>query len=172
MNQPEIIIIAAVADNGIIGAKGDLPWRIREDFRRFKSLTSGNTVIMGRRTWESLPRQPLPNRTNIILTRHPEALELPAEDRPAAPVLTAPSLQKALTQARTQSPGTRIYLIGGRTVYAEGLPLANTLELTRVHQSPEGDTLFPPWNPDNWALTASEQREGFTFETYQRRKQP
>lgn len=177
----EIIIIAAVADNGVIGAGGTIPWHIREDFQHFKALTSGHPIIMGRRTWESLPRKPLPGRLNLVVSRNPGALEVPEG------VLAAPSLPAALELAAThqssatqapnathQSSATKIFLIGGRRIYAEGLALADTLELTRVHQKPEGDTLFPDWqSPETgsagWELTAAETHEGYTFETYRRR---
>lgn len=157
-------IIAAVARNGVIGDRNRLIWHISEDLRHFKSLTSGHPVIMGRKTFESLGR-PLPNRTNVVLTR--QCVEIPD-------CRVVHSLKEAL--ALFPDPAEELFIIGGAQVYAEALPLADRLYLTRVEHDYEGDTRFPAWNPDRWRLVSSEAfacgKEfpwPFVFETYERR---
>ena len=131
-------IIVAVSDNGVIGRGGGLPWRLPDDLRRFKALTIGHPVIMGRRTWESLGR-PLPGRRNIVVTRN--------RAYAAQGVEIAGSLQKALAQV---ADAAEVFVIGGASLYADALPLAHRLYLTRVHAEVEGDVRFPAWSPDDW----------------------
>jgi dihydrofolate reductase len=127
----KVAIIAAVALNSVIGNAGDIPWRIPQDWVLFRNLTRGNTVIMGRRTWESLQGAPFRDRKNVVVSR---------EDVDHPDVLTVRSLSEAI--ARTDLPGT-LFVAGGAALYAEALPLANELHITRVHLSPKGDTFFP-----------------------------
>lgn len=159
----KLILIAAVADNGVIGAAGDLPWRLPEDLRRFKRLTLGHVVLMGRKTWESLGR-PLPQRDNWVLTRDPAYA--PAGARVFA------RLEEALTAAGTEP----IYIIGGGDLYRQALPLADTIELTRVKAEPAGDTYFPAIDPALWQETAREDHaaddrhaSAYSFVTLKRR---
>ena len=135
-----ICIIAAVADNGIIGRDGELPWHLPTDLKRFKRLTSGHVVIMGRRTFESIGR-PLPDRRCIVLTRDPEFY--------ADGISAARSLQQALLMAE-EAP--IVFIIGGAEVYRDGLPLTDRLYLTRVHATIEGDVSFPPLDELTWEL--------------------
>lgn len=132
--DPRIIVIAAVAENNIIGDAGKIPWRLPADVNRFKTLTTGHTVIMGRRTWESLHEKyrPLPGRHNIVLTNQR------GYSAPGAVVFGS------LAEALANSEGQTVFIMGGRQVYAEALPLAHELHLTIVHAQPLGDTLFPP----------------------------
>lgn len=140
-----ISIIVCVAQNGAIGNKGGLLYHLRADLRRFKALTTGNVVIMGRKTFESLPKGALPNRRNIVLT-HSDSKYAGAE--------SFPSLKKALDACSNQE---HIYIIGGSSVYQEALPLADELCLTLVHAVPkEADTFFPIINPDEWQQTYRE----------------
>ncbi|WP_418981874.1 dihydrofolate reductase [Alistipes sp.] len=156
-------IIVAVAENGVIGDKNALLWHISEDLRRFKALTSGHPVVMGRKTYESLGR-PLPNRTNVVLTRQAVAI-------PGCTVVH--SLQEAIALF---APQEEVFVIGGAEIYAEALPLADCFYLTRVMHPYAGDTRFPAWNEADWRLTACESYPcgkeypwPFAFETYVRR---
>lgn len=149
----KIVLIAAIADNGVIGLDGKIPWHISEDLKRFKRLTTGHTIIMGRKTYESLG-QPLPNRRNLVLTH---GAAIPG-------VECFPSLDAALKDA---GKGT-VFIIGGAEVYRQALPLADTLLLTEVHQSPTGDTKFPDFNRAGWREVAREAGPGCAFVEYRR----
>ena len=139
-----ISVIAAVADDGVIGGNNTLLWHISEDLRMFKCVTSGHPVVMGRRTFESLGR-PLPNRTNVVITRNP--------DFKVEGVKTAGSLEEAVA---TFPPQEEVFVIGGGEIYRQAMPLADRLYLTRVHAKYEGDTRFPDWDPAGWTLVSSE----------------
>jgi dihydrofolate reductase len=125
-----LALIAAIGPNRVIGRAGNLPWHISEDLKRFKRLTTGSTVLMGRKTWESLAG-PLPHRRNIILS----SSSLPG-------VECYPALGDALTALEREE---RVFVIGGGQIYAETIDVADELFLTLVHHSVEGDTLFPPY---------------------------
>lgn len=126
-----ITLVAAVADNGVIGRDGGLPWRLPEDLRLFKQTTLGGVLVMGRRTYESIGR-PLPGRTTVVVTR---SLQWSAEG-----VLLAPSVPAALATAGAHG---EVYVVGGAEVYAAALPVADALLISRVHASPPGDTYWP-----------------------------
>ena len=139
----EIILIAAVAQNRVIGNKGALPWYIPADLQRFKKLTTGHPVIMGRKTYESILKRigkPLPDRLNIVLTSQKNYAVAPG-------VILASSFNEAIEKVKNESI---IYVIGGRQVYEDALPKATTLEMTHVHQDYEGDALFPEINKEIW----------------------
>jgi dihydrofolate reductase len=140
MPTPSITLAVAVADNGVIGRDGALPWRLPEDLRRFKAATIGKPVIMGRKTFDSIGRA-LPGRLNIVLTR--QAGWLPQD--PAVQVV--PDLDTALAVAGEVSEVT---VIGGAQVYALALPLAGRILLTEVHARPEGDAHLAPFDPQVW----------------------
>lgn len=158
----EVVIIAAVADNGVIGADGEIPWYLPEDLRRFKRLTTGNPVLMGRRTYESILAdlgEPLPDRTSIVLT---------SQDLDTPPgVRTARSLEEALELARAIGDDV-VFVAGGASVYEQLLPRADRLELTEVHDAYEGDTRFPEWDPSEWRELSRESHDSFDFVTYER----
>ena len=156
----EIVIIAAVARNRVIGKDNKLLWNIPEDMAHFKALTAGHTVIMGRKTWESLPQRfrPLPGRSNIIITRQP--------DYPAPGAEVADSLENALKLAST---ATIAFIIGGEQIYTQAMALADRLEITEVDQEPEGDAWFPEIAAVDWEKTAKTEGNGFAFLTYRRR---
>ena len=138
--SPKITIVAAVAREGAIGARGDLAFHIRGDLRHFKAITLGKPVVMGRKTFESLPGGPLPGRTNIVITRN-SAYTAPG-------VLTATSLDEAI---RLAGEVTEIAIIGGGQIYAQALPLATTLQLTEIDAPcPDADTFFPALDSDSW----------------------
>lgn len=158
-----ISLIVAVAENGIIGDRNTLLWHIAEDLRRFKALTTGHPVVMGRKTYESLGR-PLPNRRNVVITH---------SDTEIAGCEVVHSLDEALALFPADE---EVFVIGGAQIYAAALPIADRFYLTRVHHDYEGDTRFPDWNPAEWLLVASERFEHgaeypypFTFEVYERR---
>jgi dihydrofolate reductase len=164
---PTLAIVAAVAANGTIGANGGLPWRLPEDLRRFRALTTGHAVIMGRRTWASLGR-PLPERQNIVVTRDPAFVAPGAE--------TAGSIEDALSKVRRPPPA---FCIGGAELYALALPLADALHLTEIGRDFDGDTRFPAFDRSAWREVAREPRvaappESFTyaFVTYDRARRP
>jgi len=154
----EIIIIAAVADNNVIGKDGKIPWHIKEDFQRFKNLTLGHACLMGDKTYDSLPVRPLPGRENIVITLNPDW------QAPGAKVFH--SLEEAVDYCKDKD---KLYICGGATVYRITLPLAHRLELTRVHQSPDGDTFFPEIDFSEWNLVAEEKHDGYTFQTFVRK---
>ena len=165
-----IVLIAAVAENGVIGRGGVMPWRLRSDMAHFRALTMGKPVVMGRKTYLSLHLKPLPGRTNIVASRDPSFT--------APGVLVARSFEAAIEAARGDAlrRGADIMVIGGADIYALAMPLAGRLEITQVHTSPEGDSVFPPINPAIWRETARNAHAagpgddaGFDIVTYQRR---
>jgi dihydrofolate reductase len=158
--RPSITLVAAVGRNGVIGRDGGLAWRDAQDMQRFRSLTWGHPVLMGRRTWDSLPAKfrPLPGRRNLVLTRD-AAWHADGAERVA-------SLDEALARA---GDAQMLYVIGGAQVYALALPLADTLELTEVDADLAGDVSFPPWDRAAFDLAAMQPMAGFRFATYRRR---
>lgn len=157
-----------MGDNLEIGYNGDLIWHIKEDLKRFKSLTMGHPIIMGRKTRDSLPKA-LPGRTNIVITRNP--------DYSAPDSLTAHSLTDALNLARQAEGSDKIFIIGGGQIYEEAFPILDRLEITHVYDSPENvDTYFPEVSMDDWELTEMsdtyESPEGldYGFESFKRKR--
>ena len=160
----DLILVAAVARNGVIGRDGALPWHLPDDLRRFKRLTVGKPVIMGRKTFESIGN-PLPGRHNIVLTRDPAWR--------AEGVTVVPNLAEAVAAGgldpRARAEG--LFIIGGASLYAEALPSATRLELTEVAAEPAGDTHFPAFDRGRWreifreAHAASGDQPGFAFVT-------
>jgi dihydrofolate reductase len=158
------ILVAAVARNGVIGRDGGIPWHLPEDLARFRELTLGRTVVMGRRTWESLPDRfrPLPGRRNVVVTRQH------GYDAPGAEVVA--SLEAALAHAGD----AEVAVIGGAELYAAALHLASTIELTELDLEVEGDVAFPDWERSAFDEVAREERvtdDGlrYAFVTYRRR---
>lgn len=136
----KISLIAAVAQNGVIGWNNDLPWHLPDDFAFFKRKTSHHPIIMGRKSLEALGK-PLPNRTNIVLTRNTEFS--------AAGVTVVHTLDAAIAEAKAINQ-TEIYVIGGAEIYKMALPIATTLYLTEIHHDFEGDAYFPPFDKSEW----------------------
>ena len=158
-------IVAAVARGGVIGRDNAIPWRIPEDARHFRELTMGHPVVMGRRTWDSLPARfrPLPGRRNIVLSRDP--------DWQAAGAERAASLDEAL---RLLDSEPRVFVIGGADVYKAALPLADDLLLTKIDVELDGDTVFPPFDEADFEETSRERLSSqagvpLSFVTYARR---
>ena len=164
-----LVLVVAVADNGIIGRAGGLPWRLKSDMRRFRALTLGHPVVMGRKTYQSIG-QPLPGRTNIVISRD-GAFSAPS-------VLAAPTLEAALEAARGDALRRgvdAVMVVGGAEIYAQAMPLASRLEITCVHANPPGDAVFPPIVAGEWRETARhdgsagpEDEAAFTFVSYAR----
>ncbi len=169
--SPEIVLIVAVADNGVIGAHGAIPWRLKSDQARLKAMTMGKPIVMGRKTFLSL-RRPLPGRTNIVVTRD-------GDFRGRGAVVTT-----SFTDARAIARGdalrrfaTEIAVIGGAEIYAQWMDDADRLEITEVHARPEGDTRFAAIDASIWQEVARERHPAgpddstdFSYVTYRRRK--
>jgi dihydrofolate reductase len=158
-----LTLVAAVAKNGVIGDSNALPWHLPEDLKHFKQLTSGHAVIMGRKTWESLPLRfrPLPGRLNIVLTRDPSY------------VATGASVVHTLQEALKVGAGGTAFIIGGAELYAHALPLAERLELTEIDRDFPGDVFFPEIAPDEWREISrqpgiSSNGLCYAFTTYER----
>ena len=161
-----IILIAAVAENNALGKNNDLLWHLPNDFKRFKEVTSGHHIIMGRKTFESFPK-PLPNRTHIIITRQ--------KDFKYEGCIVVQNIEKAIEACPKNEA---VYIIGGGEIYAQSIHLADQLDITRVHHSFDADVYFPEINPAIWELTnetlhPKDEKHlfDFTFQTFVRRKQ-
>ncbi len=166
---PGLIIIAAVAKNGVIGKGGDLPWRLPGDLKHFMSATMGKPVIMGRKTYESMKR-PLPGRTNIVLTRQ---ADFSHED-----LVIFTDFYKGVEFARetaVEQAGNEFFAIGGENIYELAIPIASKAYITRVDAEPDGDAFFPYFPVDEWNITGEKSFESdelhsasYTIEIYER----
>jgi len=157
-----VVLVAAVAANGVIGAEGEMPWHLPEDLAHFKETTTGHPVIMGRKTYESIADRlggPLPERTNIVLSRGDP--DLPED------VIHASSPEDA-RRAAEETGAETAYVVGGESVYRAFLPEANGMVLTELAASYEGDTRFPDFDDEAWAVVDRDERDGFAFVTYER----
>lgn len=143
-----IALVVARAANGVTGAKGKIPWHIPADLRRFRSLTIGKPCIMGRKTWESLPRKPLPGRLNLVVTRDSRFHSPGAE--------IANSLEAAIVRGEKES-SEEIAVIGGAEIYGEAMPRADVIYLTEVHANFGGDVFFPTIVADQWRESGREE---------------
>jgi dihydrofolate reductase len=159
-----VILIAAAAKNNALGKNNDLIWHLPDDFKRFKAITSGHYIIMGRKTFESFPK-PLPNRTHVVITRQkgyqPEGC------------IVVDSIEKALT---ISPKNENVFIIGGGEIYTLGLPFAQKIELTRVHNDFEADVFFPEIDLKQWKLVEEEfhlkdekHKYDFSFQTFLRK---
>lgn len=165
---PEIVLIAAVAANGVIGRGEEIPWHHPEDLAQFKARTTGHPVIVGRTTYESIVARlggPLPDRVSVVLSRR--KLDLPAG------AVHAGSVEAALDAARAAGEregidASTVYVIGGAAVYEQFFPLADRLVLTELDAAHEGDTYFPGWDRDAWRELDREEHEAFAFVEYER----
>ncbi len=150
MRRPRVplVLVAAVAENDVIGIDGGMPWRLRTDLRRFRALTAGHPVVMGRRTWLTFGK-PLKDRTTIVVSRDPGFA--------VAGAVVAPSLEAALEAAEGDAlrrDAAAIVVGGGAGIYSATIDMAARLEITRVHCRPQGDTVFPVIDPAQWRETA------------------
>jgi dihydrofolate reductase len=161
MSKPIITIVAAVSDNNIIGDHNDLPWYIPEDLKHFKALTTGQTVLMGKKTFESVMKRlgkPLPNRKNIVVTRD-------QNDQFPEGVVVLHDLKGLLDLDEKE-----IMIIGGGQIYQQTISLADKMHLTHVHQVIKGDVLFPEVDWSKWKKVSEEKHEGFDFSDYEKIK--
>ena len=154
-----VTLIAAVGANRAIGRDNGMPWHLPEDLAHFKATTLGHTLVMGRRTYDSIGRT-LPGRTTVVVTRQ--------AGWSAPGVLVAHSLEQALEMA----DGGEVFVAGGGEVYAQALPLADAMVLTELEQSPEAEVFFPEVDPGDWREVRREPRDGFSFVTYERAAPP
>jgi len=154
-----VTIVAAVARNGVIGRDGGLPWHLPADLARFKRLTMGHVLVMGRRTYESIGR-PLPGRTTIVVSRR--------QHLAPAGVIIAADVERAIEHGLTLDD--MVFVVGGTTVFERALPLADELALTLVDAEPEGDTYFPAVDWSEWVEVGREPAEGCAFVHYRRRR--
>ena len=160
MTDKQITMIVAVAENGAIGKDNNLLWHISGDLKRFKAITTGHSIIMGRKTYLSFPKRPLPDRKNIILT---------TSDNTYEGAYTAKSIEQALALCDSDE----VFIIGGESIYRQFLPYTTKIYLTRVHRSYEADTFFPKLNMDEWeTIDTEEHLDGeppFTYITLRRK---
>ncbi|MBT1510467.1 dihydrofolate reductase [Bradyrhizobium sp. SRL28] len=168
----EIVLVVAVAENGVIGASGAIPWRLKSDMARFKALTTGKPVVMGRKTFVSIGR-PLPGRTNIVVTRdlgfRADGVVVTHSFTDAKAIATGDALRRFATE---------IAVIGGAEIYAQWMDSADRLELTEVHARPDGDTRFPAVDETAWEEVARVRNPAgphdsadFSYVTFRRRQQ-
>lgn len=159
-----IIMIAAAAENNALGKNNELVWHLPNDFKRFKSLTTGHYIIMGRKTFESFPK-PLPDRVHVVITRQ--------ENYKPEGCIVVDSIEKAIAICPENEDN---YIIGGGEIYNLALPFTDIIELTKVHHTFEADTFFPKLNKNEWVLVESEENfkdekhlYDYTYETYIRK---
>lgn len=174
MSKVRLSVIAAVSDNNVIGRDGKLPWYLPDDLKHFHDITVGHAVIMGHKTYESIPKKhrPLPDRTNIIVTR---------QDMGMPGCIVVHSFEEAIEQARYQSLKSKVsnpevFVIGGAEIYRQALPLVQRIYLTRVHTQVDGDAFFPDVAWGEWLEISREEHPAdtrhayaFTFAMYKRR---
>jgi dihydrofolate reductase len=166
----KLVLVVAVAENGVIGRNGELPWKIPGDLKHFQKLTINKPIVMGRLTYESMGG-PLKDRMNIVITSNPNY------QAQGAIVVTNLKDALALAEKDADARGTdEIAIIGGSVVFKETLPIAARLEITEVHGAPEGDAMFPPFDKSEWKVTRRDgpqqgERDSlpYTFVTYERR---
>ncbi len=155
-----ITIIAAIAKNNVIGKDNDLPWHLPEDLKRFKKLTTGNTVLMGRKTFESIMDRlgkPLPNRTSLVITRQTDY-----------PVPNGCRVHSSIEDAVAKHKNEHIFIIGGASIYQASMNLADELEITHLDNEYAGDTYFPTIDPERWEVTEEDIYDGYKFVTYKK----
>jgi dihydrofolate reductase len=177
--RQEIIIIAAVAENGVIGKDNKMPWNIKGNLAHFKEMTMGYPCIMGRKTWDSLPKKPLPGRLNIIISR-----TLNKEDNPSFSLASLASanrgfdaswrevivFQSLSSAVESCSNYEKVFIIGGESIYNQAMAIATKIDLTLIPGNYEGDTYFPEID-DNWIKTETVKYDGFSIVTYIRKEQ-
>lgn len=169
--MPELVLVAAVARNGIIGSEGDMPWKVSSDLKRFKKMTMGKPVVLGRKTFLSFGGRPLPGRPHVVVSRDPDYSPAGAE--------AVTSFQTALQRAEELAndlQAEEIMCIGGGQIYAQAMPQADRLEITEIQSDPDGDTSFPEIDPSIWEVTCREPGQkgekdsaDFVYVTYRRK---
>jgi dihydrofolate reductase len=172
LQRPRIVLVVAVAENGVIGQGGRLPWRLKSEMRHFRDVTWGKPVVVGRKTYESFARKPLPGRTNIVVSRD-RTLTIPG-------ALVTSSVGAALDAARGDALRRGvgdISVVGGADIYAQTIANADRLVVTRVKLQPEGDTTFPPIDPKVWRevertdhAAGPDDEAGYSIHVYERQQ--
>ncbi|RLM59346.1 dihydrofolate reductase [Halobellus sp. Atlit-31R] len=168
MMTVEFVLVAAVAENGVIGRDREMPWHFSEDLEHFKRTTTGHPVIVGRKTYETVVDalgEPFPGRTSVVLTS--QSLDLPAG------AVVANSIEEAIDLAAADAADRGVetaYVAGGGRVYEQFLPHASRLILTEIHAAYDGDTHFPDWDDAEWVAVDRDERDQFDFVTYERRR--
>jgi dihydrofolate reductase len=162
----KLSIFVAVSENGVIGRGGELPWRLPDELRYLKQTTMGHTLLMGRKTYQSIGK-PLPGRTSIVVSRNPDY-------NPHPEVIVAPSLERGIAEAAERQE-SELFVFGGESIYAEALPVVDRLYITRVHVELEGDAFFPAFDPDAWKQVGDEHHakderhaHAFTYQVFDR----
>lgn len=151
MHVPKLVIVVAMAENRVIGRDGDLPWHLPEDLKRFKAVTMGKPLVMGRKTWDSLPRKPLPGRPNLVVTRQP------GFEGEGAQVFADLDTALAAADRLARDMGVdEVCLIGGGSLYEQAFDKVDRIDLTEVRLSPDGDTFFPALDPSAWCEVSRE----------------
>ena len=167
--EPDLVFVAAVAENGVIGDGGGMPWHYHADLAHFKRLTTGHPVIVGRKTYENIADRlggPLPDRTSVVLTSR----SISDDDLPKGAIV-AHGVEEALSRAGADAAERgvdTVYVIGGATVYEACIDRADRLEITEIPERPDGDTRFPERDPAAWTETARETDGDLAFVTYER----
>jgi dihydrofolate reductase len=156
----EIVIIAAVSSNNVIGREGSLPWHYPVDMKHFRHTTGKHPILAGRKTFESFPRRPLPNRTNLILTRNA------IYDAPQG-VVVCRDIEEIRNYCKKEG-AEKLFILGGAEIYRLTLPIADEMVLTHIPKEVEGDTCFPEWNRTEWKEIDRREEEGLIFATYRR----
>ncbi|HII16687.1 TPA: dihydrofolate reductase [Candidatus Woesearchaeota archaeon] len=156
----KVIIICAMTKHRVIGKGNSLPWHIPQELAKFRSFTKGNTVVMGRRTFESIGSRPLPNRSTIVVS---------AKQVPVSGVIVVPTLDEAI--ARGREFGRDIFILGGAGIFKEALQKADCMYLSFIKKDYEGDTCFPKWDATQWKLVQEEMHEEFVFRVWGRKSQ-
>ena len=157
--RQEIILIAAVAENGVIGKDNKMPWTIKGNLAHFKEMTMGYPCIMGRKTWDSLPKKPLPGRLNVIISK---TMRADIELHDAKEIMIFQSLSSAVEYCSNYE---KIFIIGGESVYKQAMPIAAKIDLTLIPGNYDGDTFFPEID-DSWKKTNTDEYDNFSIITY------
>lgn len=165
---PELVLVAILASNGVIGDGEDQPFRLREDFRRFKALTMGHPLLMGRRTYEAIGRA-LPGRHTVVLTRDRDWSPAEVTGGDIENVTAAHDLDEAIARAAALPGGEEVMVLGGGEIYRLVMDRADRLELTEVDAPAQGDVRFPTIDPTQWEEVGRDDRFAFAFVTYARR---
>jgi dihydrofolate reductase len=162
-SKAPLSLIVAMARNSIIGVENDLPWHIPADLQRFKAITMGKPVIMGRKTFQSIEarlKKPLPGRPNFVISAN--GFSYPGVD-------VFSDLETAISEARFEYPDTELMIIGGASIYEQALPLVDRMYLTIVDQDARGDAYFPKFDEASWTESAHEKFDGYAFRTLERK---
>jgi len=166
----DLVVVAAVAENGVIGADEGIPWHYPADLRHFRETTTGHPVVLGRRTFRSIADRiggPLPDRTSVVLTREGLDGDIAGDGR----VVAVGSVEAAVSAAAADAAERGVdaaYVAGGAAVYEQLLPRADRMVLTEVPERPDGDTHFPDWNREEWAEVERREEGDLSFVTYER----